>query len=79
MIKTQGFDIILTKIKWAKRDPLLISNIKNHMSLLYLPQFLKYIFKTLENFFYTEMLNQQLLGATVRPRAWIPWLKPLLT
>jgi len=51
VIKTRGFDIILTKIKWAKRDPLLISNIKNHMSLLYLPQFLKYIFKRLENFF----------------------------
>ena len=61
--KTQGFDIILPKVKLAKRDPLLVPNIKGQTSQLYLPQFKLY--KGLEN--YTEILGQQLLGATVRP------------
>ena len=40
VIKTQGFDITtLPKVKWAKRDPLLVPNIKSQTSLFSLPQF----------------------------------------
>ena len=43
VIKTQGFDITQPKVKWAKKDPLLVLNIKSQTSLLYLHQF-KYIY-----------------------------------
>ena len=37
MIKTR-FDITISpKVKWAKRDPLLILNFKRQTSLFYLP------------------------------------------
>ena len=40
VIKTQGFDITtLPKVKWAKRNPILVPNIKSQTSLFYLSQF----------------------------------------
>ena len=56
MIKTQGFHITLPKVKWAKRDPLLVLNIKSHTGRLYVPQ---YIYTERK---YTEIPEQQLFG-----------------
>ena len=44
MIKTRGFDITtLPKVKWTRRDSLLVLNIKSQTSPFYLPSFKIYL------------------------------------
>ena len=44
VVKTQGFDIILPKVKLATRDPLMVFIFKGQNSPLYLLHFKKYMY-----------------------------------